>query len=51
MIIYAVEYTTGYDYNENLGYFLDKQKANEKAKEINRQNPGLDAFVTEIEVN
>lgn len=33
MIIYCVQYPTGYDYNEIVGYFLSKESAEEYAKQ------------------
>ena len=51
MIIYCVKYQTGYDYDEIMKYFYSEAEAEEYAKLVNRQNPGLDAYVSDIEVN
>lgn len=51
MIIYCVKYQTGYDYDEIMKYFSSEEEAEGYAKLVNEQNPGLDAYVSDIEVN
>ena len=51
MIIYCVKYQTGYDYDEIVKYFYSEVEAEEYAKSVNKQNPGMDAYVSDIEVN
>ena len=50
MFIYCVKYQTGYDYDEILGYYAKKEDAEERCKEVNQGNPGLDAYVDDIEL-
>ncbi len=50
MKIYVVQYQTGYDYCEILGHYSTEEAANEKCKQVNKDNPGLDAFVSDIDV-
>lgn len=50
MKVYCVEYQTGYDYNEIIGYFLSETDAVACRDKANKDNPGLDAFVTSIDV-
>ena len=50
-MIYCVKYQTDYDYDEGIKYFYSEEDANEYAKLVNKQNPGLDAYVSDIEVN
>jgi hypothetical protein len=50
MNIYAVIYSTGYDYNEILGYYYNLKEAEERAEKVNKENPGIDCYVEEIEV-
>lgn len=49
-MIYVVQYPTGYDYNEIISYHYNLEDAENKAKEVNKNNPGIDCFVSEIEV-
>jgi hypothetical protein len=48
MVIYTVEWPTGYDYNDILGYYLTKEKAEEALKEFNKNYQ--DAFVSDVDV-
>jgi len=50
MVIYVVKYQTGYDYDEFVSYHQNKDDAEERAKQINKDNPGLDAYVDDIEM-
>ena len=50
MIIYCVKYQTSDGYDEILGYYENKKEAEERRKEVNRGNPGLDAYVDDIEL-
>lgn len=50
MIIYAVKYSTGYDYDEIIGYYLTKEQADQKALEAEENNQGMGFYVDEIEV-
>lgn len=50
MKIYVVQYPTGYDYNEILGYYQNLEDAENKAKEVNKNNPGYDCYVSDIDV-
>ena len=45
MTIYVVQYSTGYDYNEIVGYYLCEDYANQRAKQLNKDNPGIGCFV------
>lgn len=49
MKIYVVQYSTGYDYNEIIGYFFNESDAENKAEQVNKENPGLDCFVGEVD--
>ena len=51
MIIWVVQYSTGYDYNEIVGYYLNEKDANDKARQVNLDDVGIGAFVSDIEVN
>lgn len=51
MRIYCVKYPTGYDYDEIMGYFLNEKDAETYCKKVNKDNPGLDAHVDEVDVN
>ena len=51
MIIYCVKYQTGYDYDEIMKYFLSEKEAEDYTKLVNKQNPWLDAYVSDIEVD
>lgn len=50
MVIYVVKYQTGYDYDEIVSYHQSKDDAEQRAKQINKDNQGLDAYVDDIEV-
>jgi hypothetical protein len=49
MKIFIVQYSTGYDYNEIIGYFFSEADAQAKAEQTNKENPGLDCFVGEAD--
>lgn len=49
MVIYVVKYSTSYDYDEIVSYHLNKDDAEQRAKQINKDNLGLDAYVDDIE--
>ena len=51
MTIYCVRYPTGYDYDEIMKYFSSEEEAEEYCKLVNKHNPGLDAYVSDIEVD
>ena len=51
MNIYSVQYSTGYDYNEILGHYSNLEEAEERAEKVNRENPGIDCYVEEVEVD
>jgi hypothetical protein len=50
MKIYAVKYSTGYDYDEFVSYHQSEEDAQERANQLNKDNPGLDAHVEDIEL-
>ena len=50
MVIYVVKYSTSYDYDEIVSYHQNKEDAEERAKQINKDNKGLDAYVDDIEM-
>lgn len=49
MVIYVVKYSTSYDYDEIVSYHQNKDDADQRAKQINKDNPGLDAYIDDIE--
>lgn len=49
MIIYTVEWPTGYDYNDIFGYYSTKEKAEETLKSYIKDGY-TDAFISDIEV-
>ena len=49
MVLYIVKYSTSYDYDEIVDYYQNKDDAEHRANQINRDNPGLDAYVDDIE--
>lgn len=49
MLIYAVKYSTAYDHDEIIGYYLTKEAAEAKAMESEKHNQGLGFYVDEIE--
>lgn len=51
MIIYAVQYSTGYDYNEIISYHSSEEEANRAAEEAEKNNQGFGFFVGEIELD
>ena len=51
MTIYVVQYSTGHDYNEIVDYYSSEEDANQRAKQLNKDNPGMDYYVSDIEVN
>ena len=48
MVIYVVKYQTGYDYAEFVSYHQNKDDAEKQAKKINKENPGIDAYVEDL---
>lgn len=48
MIIYIIEWNTGYDSYHTFGYYSTKEKAELALKEINREYK--DAYISDIEV-
>jgi hypothetical protein len=51
MIIYKVEYTTPYGHNEIIDYFHCEFDAEQQRELTNKNNPGINAFITEVYVN
>ena len=51
MIIYCVKCQTGYGFDAIMKYFYSEAEAEEYAKLVNNKNPGLDAYISDIEVN
>ena len=50
MVIYCVKCPTSYDYDEIIGHYANEEDAEERCKEVNRGNPGLGAYVDDIEL-
>ena len=50
MVIYVVKYQTGYDYAEFVSYHQNKDDAKKRAKKINKDSPGIDAYVDDIKL-
>ena len=51
MKIYTVQYSYGYDAPDVIvGYYFSEEEANQRAKQINKENPGIGCFVDYIEV-
>jgi hypothetical protein len=48
MVIYTVEWYTGYDYTDILGYYTTLEKAEEALKEFNKNYQ--DAYISEVDV-
>lgn len=50
MILYVVYYNTNYDRAAVISYHLTLEGAQAAMAETNKNNPGLDAYIEEIEV-
>ena len=50
MILYAVYYDTNYDRADVISYHLTLYGAQAKMAETNKNNPGIGAYIEEIEV-
>jgi len=50
MLIYVVQYSTGYDYNEIVSYHSTEEAANKAAEEAEKNNQGFGFFVGELEL-
>ncbi len=49
MKIYIVEYPTGYDYSVQCAYFISEETAKVAAAKLEKENPGMGFYVTDVE--
>ena len=51
MILYVVYYDTNYDRADVISYHLTFEGAQASADQTNKNNPGIGAYIEEIEVD